>query len=324
MKKYIFAVLLVSLLACGPKFASASGLGITPSSGPVNSLVTLNWPDMPVSPQTIIVGVENDNGGHGGQIRQFSLPVTTSSNALSFCFPKTLRVLSEAGTSEATVIPGTYHVSIATDTTKSGIALFTVTEGSANCTSSAVTTVPSQVNSENPDNKPVIGQMTSVSASVEDARSMLTVLRTLAAMPNFPQDRIQKQMSDIKAHLKELGVSDTDETPVTAPSPVVVQTPTPTPNPVPAPVTSNVVNPVSNVVHTDSPHSEIRRVAYGDSGVAVSTVQKILIQKGFLKTDVTGYFGAKTKKALMDFQTANGLTAVGSIGPKTLQALSSQ
>jgi peptidoglycan hydrolase-like protein with peptidoglycan-binding domain len=58
-------------------------------------------------------------------------------------------------------------------------------------------------------------------------------------------------------------------------------------------------------------------------GTDVKELQKILIAKKFLADDgnATGYFGAATRAALVAFQKANGLEAVGYTGPRTRELL---
>ena len=59
----------------------------------------------------------------------------------------------------------------------------------------------------------------------------------------------------------------------------------------------------------------------GDEGSNVTSLQKMLIQLGYLKTDATGYFGSATKDAVLSFQKAAGLSADGVAGPATVKAL---
>ncbi|MBM7703863.1 peptidoglycan-binding protein [Metabacillus iocasae] len=61
----------------------------------------------------------------------------------------------------------------------------------------------------------------------------------------------------------------------------------------------------------------------GMSGSAVTSVQKILINKGYLKANATGYFGSQTRSAVASFQRANGLAADGIVGSATQRKLSS-
>ncbi|MBD2505646.1 peptidoglycan-binding domain-containing protein [Anabaena azotica] len=58
----------------------------------------------------------------------------------------------------------------------------------------------------------------------------------------------------------------------------------------------------------------------GDSGAAVSELQRLLNAKG-VKVSVDAIFGASTQKAVIQFQRSNGLTADGIVGAKTWAAL---
>jgi hypothetical protein len=49
----------------------------------------------------------------------------------------------------------------------------------------------------------------------------------------------------------------------------------------------------------------------------VTTLQIYLSQANFLDVDPTGYFGKATKKAVQDFQSANGIAHLGNVGPYT-------
>lgn len=55
----------------------------------------------------------------------------------------------------------------------------------------------------------------------------------------------------------------------------------------------------------------------GASGNEVRLLQAVLIRLGYMQGDATGYFGPKTKEAVIKYQTENGLEAVGFTGPKT-------
>lgn len=55
----------------------------------------------------------------------------------------------------------------------------------------------------------------------------------------------------------------------------------------------------------------------GDSGAAVQEIQNALIAQGYNPGPADGQFGAKTTTAVKAFQTANGLTADGAVGPAT-------
>jgi len=51
-------------------------------------------------------------------------------------------------------------------------------------------------------------------------------------------------------------------------------------------------------------------------------IQRALKNANFYTGNIDGKIGAKTKKAIMEFQKANGLSADGKVGPKTWNALS--
>lgn len=51
-------------------------------------------------------------------------------------------------------------------------------------------------------------------------------------------------------------------------------------------------------------------------------IQTALKNASFYTGEVDGKLGSKTKKAIAEFQKANGLTADGKVGPKTWSALS--
>jgi peptidoglycan hydrolase-like protein with peptidoglycan-binding domain len=55
----------------------------------------------------------------------------------------------------------------------------------------------------------------------------------------------------------------------------------------------------------------------GANGTDVKKLQEKLTELKFFSGDITGYFGPITEKAVMAFQTANNLDAVGFVGPKT-------
>jgi peptidoglycan hydrolase-like protein with peptidoglycan-binding domain len=64
-------------------------------------------------------------------------------------------------------------------------------------------------------------------------------------------------------------------------------------------------------------------ISQGSSGEAVKVVQQQLIALGFLKSTATGYFGPLTLEAVIAFQKAKGIDAIGIVGPKTKAALAS-
>jgi peptidoglycan hydrolase-like protein with peptidoglycan-binding domain len=64
-------------------------------------------------------------------------------------------------------------------------------------------------------------------------------------------------------------------------------------------------------------------LSQGQKGVQVMLLQQKLQTLGFFAgpTAPTGYFGAVTKKAVQDFQKANGIDTTGFVGPLTRKAL---
>lgn len=62
----------------------------------------------------------------------------------------------------------------------------------------------------------------------------------------------------------------------------------------------------------------------GSSGSVVTQIQKKLAAAGYYSAAIDGIYGSRTTKAVKRFQTANGLTADGICGTKTLAALGIQ
>ncbi len=56
-------------------------------------------------------------------------------------------------------------------------------------------------------------------------------------------------------------------------------------------------------------------------GDQVMFLQKVLIDRGFMNVDATGYFGVVTLKAVKDFQKAHNITPTGFVGPITRASL---
>ena len=57
-----------------------------------------------------------------------------------------------------------------------------------------------------------------------------------------------------------------------------------------------------------------RSFGFGSRGSDVSALQTLLIKKGYLSTNPTGYFGMMTKEALIKFQSGNGVRGTGYMG----------
>ncbi len=69
-----------------------------------------------------------------------------------------------------------------------------------------------------------------------------------------------------------------------------------------------------------------RQLELGMSGTDVSALQAFLAQDSTLYPQglVTGYFGFLTKAAVSNFQTRNGISSVGRVGPSTLPVINLQ
>lgn len=63
---------------------------------------------------------------------------------------------------------------------------------------------------------------------------------------------------------------------------------------------------------------------YGDSGSRVTEMQTALKKLGYYSSSIDGRFGAGTQRAVIAFQKANGLTADGLAGTRTLELLYKQ
>ena len=60
---------------------------------------------------------------------------------------------------------------------------------------------------------------------------------------------------------------------------------------------------------------------FGSRGQAVINLQNFLAEKGFLSASARGSFGMMTKKALMKYQSENGINATGYFGPMTRMSI---
>lgn len=59
----------------------------------------------------------------------------------------------------------------------------------------------------------------------------------------------------------------------------------------------------------------------GSSGNEVRAIQERLKERGLFNESVTGYYGEKTKAAVLKFQKQQGISQTGVAGPQTLKAL---
>jgi peptidoglycan hydrolase-like protein with peptidoglycan-binding domain len=67
----------------------------------------------------------------------------------------------------------------------------------------------------------------------------------------------------------------------------------------------------------------LRPLGVGSVGGDVTLLQKTLAALGYLDVSATGYFGALTKQAVLEFQAAEGISQVGTVGPITRSAINS-
>jgi|GEM_PF-5871669 len=80
------------------------------------------------------------------------------------------------------------------------------------------------------------------------------------------------------------------------------------------------VSPEGEVLGASAYHFS-RHLGIGDTGEDVRELQLLLKELGYFTLEPTGYYGPVTAQALSAYQTANGLEAVGYVGPKTLALL---
>lgn len=59
----------------------------------------------------------------------------------------------------------------------------------------------------------------------------------------------------------------------------------------------------------------------GSSGKEVTAIQERLKERGLFHDSVTGYYGEKTREAVLRFQKQQGISQTGTAGPVTLRAL---
>ncbi len=89
-------------------------------------------------------------------------------------------------------------------------------------------------------------------------------------------------------------------------------------SPAPTVVTTPVVaTPVATVTAAAPAYYFTSYLKLGSTGDEVTALQNVLIRGGYLSGAATGYFGSLTASALMKYQTAHGLDALGVVGPAT-------
>ncbi len=84
-----------------------------------------------------------------------------------------------------------------------------------------------------------------------------------------------------------------------------------------ATTTSSTTTATPTVTNTTTTRAVIMPASLGQSGANVWAIQNVLIKKGYLKAEASGYYGRQTATAVAQFQKDNGLTALGRVGPGT-------
>jgi hypothetical protein len=94
------------------------------------------------------------------------------------------------------------------------------------------------------------------------------------------------------------------------------------------PLTAPVTNPpavtppnTTPAVTTPTVQAPATTLKPGDTGAEVKKLQRELTSLGYSPGPADGSYGPGTKRAVTNFQTAQGLSADGIVGPKTLAAL---
>lgn len=75
------------------------------------------------------------------------------------------------------------------------------------------------------------------------------------------------------------------------------------------------------VLHTSSAFAIGSILKFGSRGPEVTHVQQLLIQKGYLNHEATGYYGPLTTQAVIKFQNDYNLVIDGIVGPQTYKTL---
>ncbi len=85
-------------------------------------------------------------------------------------------------------------------------------------------------------------------------------------------------------------------------------------------ITQSSTNTMVSQTASSSP-TFTRNLFYGSSSRDVKTLQQILFNEQLLNVTPTGYFGALTRAAVIEYQRENGLPTTGFVGPLTLSKL---
>ncbi|MEY8356942.1 peptidoglycan-binding protein [Lachnospiraceae bacterium 54-53] len=86
-------------------------------------------------------------------------------------------------------------------------------------------------------------------------------------------------------------------------------------------VVDGYLGPSTRIALTGS-HAQPNGFMLGEQGDSVTRIQQLLNKYGYLaSSNVTGYYGEVTEKAVKAFQSNNGLSADGSVGQQTMNKL---
>lgn len=164
-------------------------------------------------------------------------------------------------------------------------------------TAAPSTTAPATTTSVDPDVTPVINQWGVIATTNSGA-----IEQTTPAMPTANSNGVVVLVTPVPQ-----GVTPVPDTPVQVTNAPVV--------------TQQITTPPTKAPVTNTPEPASMQIGF--SGQEVRNVQKRLKELGYYTGSVDGDFGLATDKAVKAFQKANGLTADGKIGPKTLEVLNS-
>lgn len=151
-----------------------------------------------------------------------------------------------------------------------------------------------------------------VESQANNADPALSLPTTEAASP-LPTVTVS---GDFSAWATDAPVNLATQTPMptsTTTPPGSSQTPAPT-------LIANTSSPLSAAVPEETAQTVLKE---GSEGPQVRELQQRLMELGYYDKSVDGSFGPATAAALKDFQKANGLSADGLAGPKTMEVLHS-
>ena len=90
---------------------------------------------------------------------------------------------------------------------------------------------------------------------------------------------------------------------------------------------NNIHTPIAttSITHLATPSAVIsKNLKYGQRDGEVYELQDFLVDRGFLTSNSTGFFGLLTLKAVKDYQKSNGIDPTGYVGVLTRQKINSE